>query len=329
MKFHWSHIAFMALLIGAFSCSADTSKSATAKSPTRAIEIPQFSADSAFHYIEKQLAFGARVPGTEAHAQTAQWLAAELRRHGAAVTVQQGTVTAYNGTRLPIYNVVGSYRPELSHRILLLAHWDSRHIADHDPDSQKRHKPVPGANDGASGVGVLLELARLAGEKAPSIGIDIMMVDAEDYGAPEDWQGARSENTWALGTQFWCRRPHIAGYRASYGILLDMVGAEDAKFHKEYFSKYYAGGFVDMIWETAARLGHGRYFLPSEGGAITDDHYFINRMAGIPTLDIIHTEIEGEGTFFPYWHTTEDTLDKIARPTLQAVGETLVHTLWR
>lgn len=336
MKQILSQTIVFLLLIVTVSCSGDNPSSKTsshtlrqqAANSAQPTEVPAFDADSAYHYIAQQLEFGPRVPGTVAQEKTATWLADELRRHGAEVFVQKGNVKAYNGTRLPIFNIIGSYNPTAKKRVLLIAHWDSRHIADHDPNLKKRTQPVPGANDGASGVGVLLEMARQIGKQNPPIGIDIFLTDAEDYGAPQDWDGSHSENHWALGTQYWCKRPHQPGYRASYGILLDMVGAANAKFYKEYFSMRYAGYYVDKIWETAARLGYGDYFIETEGGAITDDHYFINRMMGIPTLDIIHTETEGDQTFFPFWHTTDDTLDKISKQTLQAVGETVMHTLW-
>jgi hypothetical protein len=315
------------------SCTSRAAREAAAPAASEAesaAKFPTFQADSAYHFIERQMAFGPRVPGTETQPVAAEWLASELRRLGADVHVQTGTVTAYDGTRLPIYNIIGSYNPEARRRVLLLSHWDSRPVADHDADPAKRRDAVPAANDGASGVGVLLELARLFQAQAPKVGVDILLVDAEDYGAPESWTGEHREEDWALGTQYWCRQPHVAGYQADYGILLDMVGAADATFYYEYFSSRYAGSIMKQIWKTAARLGHGSYFIPKDGGAITDDHYFVNLIAGIPTVDIIHTDpASSNGAFYEHWHTTEDTLDKISRSTLQAVGETLVHVLYQ
>jgi hypothetical protein len=318
--------------VGTFcACTSRTAREANRASQAElaAASVPAFSADSAYQFIARQLEFGPRVPGTPAQVAAAEWLAAELRRLGAEVSVQTGTVTAYDGTRLPIYNIVGAYNTEAKHRVLLLSHWDSRHIADHDADPAQRQQPVPAANDGASGVGVLLEVARLCQSQTPKVGVDILLVDAEDYGAPDNWPGQHSEEDWALGTQYWCRQPHVAGYQADYGILLDMVGAHDATFHYEYFSTQFAGSIMKQIWKTAARLGHDRYFIPKDGGAITDDHYFVNLMAGIPTVDIIHTDPNSSnGAFYKYWHTTEDTMDKISRETLHAVGETLTHLLY-
>lgn len=323
--------ALAASMLSLSACSARTTQEAqpAAASADREVSIPQFQADSAYQFIARQLEFGPRVPGSEAQRTTADWLSGQLRRLGAEVTVQTGTVTAYDGTRLPIYNIVGSYNPEARRRVLLLSHWDSRHMADHDADPAKRHDPVPAANDGASGVGVLLELARLFQSQAPRVGVDILLVDAEDYGAPDEWKGTHSEEDWALGTQYWCRQPHVAGYQADYGILLDMVGGKDARFYREYFSEKFASSIVKHIWKTAARLGYDNYFIYRDGGAITDDHYFVNLMAGIPTVDIIHTDdTSSNGAFYEYWHTTEDTLDKISRETLKAVGETLTHVIY-
>ncbi len=299
-----------------------------ASSPEQPVTVPPFDADSAYVNVARQLEFGPRVPGSPAQEKTAAWLCSELARHGAEVTLQEGHVSAYDGTLLPIRNIIGAYNPEARQRILLVAHWDSRHIADQDPDPAKRNRPVPAANDGASGVGVLLEVARQLGRQAPRTGIDIFLTDAEDYGAPDSWTQPHKEEHWALGTQYWCRHPHKAGYQASFAILLDMVGAADATFYKEYFSTHFAGNIVDKVWQTAERLGYGQYFIPQTGGAITDDHYFINALTGIPSIDIIDTRTEAESAFYPYWHTTEDTLDKISHQTLRAVGETLLQIIY-
>lgn len=291
-------------------------------------ELPQFSADSAYLYVAEQCNFGPRVPGTEAQTNCAQWLADELRRHGATVKVQEGEMTAYNGTKLPVKNIIGSFNSEAKMHVLLMSHWDSRPVADYDPDPAKRKQPVMGANDGASGVGVLLELARLCSLKLPMVGIDIFLTDAEDYGAPEDWQGSHDEKWWALGTQMWCKQAAKEGYRAHYGILLDMVGSANATFYREYYSERYANSFVNEIWQTAARLGCGDLFIDLQGGGVTDDHVFVNRMLNIPCVDIIDTRIDTDGTFCPEWHTTHDTIDNISKETLGKVGRVLVALLW-
>lgn len=289
---------------------------------------PQFQADSAYQYIAHQLEFGPRVPGTEAQQQAALWLESELKRHGAEVTVQRTTAKAYDGTQLPVINLLGRINPNAKMHVLLMSHWDSRHVADHDADPAKRKLPVPAANDGASGVGVLLELARLASVQLPEVGLDIFLTDTEDYGAPDDWNGSHDEQWWAMGTQAWCRQMRNESYRAEYGILLDMVGAPDATFYREYYSERFASAYVDQVWNKAASLGYGDLFVNRRGGGITDDHVFVNQMLGIPTLDIIDTRMDDDGTFFPYWHTTEDTLDKISAETLGKVGRVLVAMMW-
>lgn len=319
-------IAFFSLV----SCSNNervTVSQANAPAAQQKI-VPSFSADTAFAAIAQQLEFGPRVPGTKAQTDCAEWLQKELQRFGAQVSVQQSTVVAYDGTRLPCINIVGSYNPDAKNRILLMSHWDSRHVADADSDPDKRNQPVPAANDGASGVGILLEIARQAGLKQPNVGIDIFLTDAEDYGAPDDWKGSHDEKYWALGTQEWCKHPHIDNYQATFGILLDMVGSGQATFYREYYSDRYASDVVNLVWQTADKLGYRNLFVNRSGAGITDDHLFVNQMRHIPTIDIIDTRMHGDGTFYPYWHTTEDTLDKISKETLQKVGNVLMQLLY-
>ena len=290
--------------------------------------MPRFSADSAYQYVASQCDFGPRVPGSDAQKACAKWLQNELLRHGATVKLQEGEMTAYNGTKLPVINIMGSFNPDAKMRVLLISHWDNRPFADNDPDPAKRKQPVMGANDGASGVGILLELARLCNEKLPQVGIDIFLTDAEDYGAPDDWKGTHDEKWWALGTQMWCKQAAREGYRAQYGILLDMVGSANATFYREYYSERYASSFVNEIWQNAARLGYGDLFINQGGGGVTDDHVFVNRMLQIPCVDIIDTRTDTDGTFCPEWHTTYDTIDNISRETLGKVGRVLVSLLW-
>ncbi len=316
------------------SCSCKRSASGNAASlgvpslTATSHEMPQFSADSAYQFVAGLCDFGPRVPGTDAQKACAKWLKNELLRYGADVKLQEGEMTAYNGTKLPIINIIGSFNPDAKMRVLLMSHWDSRPFADNDPDPAKRKQPVMGANDGASGVGILLELARLCNEKLPQVGIDIFLTDAEDYGAPDDWKGTHDEKWWALGTQMWCKQAAKEGYRAQYGILLDMVGSANATFYREYYSERYASSFVNEIWQAAARLGYGDLFINQGGGGVTDDHVFVNRMLQIPCVDIIDTRTDTDGTFCPEWHTTHDTMDNISRETLGKVGRVLVSLLW-
>ena len=334
MKYRKRFYTGFLLLLVMVSCSCKRSatgyatSSGVPSSTAASRETPQFSADSAYQYVASQCDFGPRVPGTDAQKACAKWLQNELLRHGATVKLQEGEMTAYNGTKLPVINIMGSFNPDAKMRVLLISHWDSRPFADNDPDPAKRKQPVMGANDGASGVGILLELARLCNEKLPQVGIDIFLTDAEDYGAPDDWKGTHDEKWWALGTQMWCKQAAKEGYRAQYGILLDMVGSANATFYREYYSERYAGSFVNEIWQNAARLGYGDLFINQGGGGVTDDHVFVNRMLQIPCVDIIDTRTDTDGTFCPEWHTTHDTIDNISRETLGKVGRVLVSLLW-
>lgn len=278
----------------------------------------EFSADSAYAYVARQVAFGPRVPNTAAHKAAGQWLASELRRHGAGVTEQHARLRAYDGTELEALNILGRYNPTAQQRTLLVAHWDCRPWADQDPDPAKRKQPVDGANDGASGTGVLLEIARQLNRQAPAQGVDILFVDAEDWGAENN------EESWALGARhFVSHMPE--GYRPDQVILLDMVGGRGAVFSREYFSEQSAPALAERVWATAAALGHGRMFVNRMGSAVTDDHVqFIE--AGIPAIDIIEYNPRNGG-FNPTWHTTSDTMDNIDPATLAAVGETVLTVL--
>lgn len=277
-----------------------------------------FSADSAYSYLARQVDFGPRVPGSASHESCGRWLESELRRHGATVTVQEVTLTAFDGTPLPSRNILGQFNPEASDRTLLLAHWDTRPWADEDPVEANRKKPVPGANDGASGVAVLLEMARVLGGSGTDKGIDILFVDSEDYGTEGD------DMSWALGARYFAEHPPVEGYRPSRAILLDMVGGEHAVFRREYFSQRQASDLVDAVWAAAARAGYGDRFVNEQGGAITDDHLEFLKM-GIPAIDII--AFSPETGFPPTWHTLSDNMDHIDRGSLEAVGVTVLTYL--
>ena len=299
--------------------SSDPSEqSATDSTATAAI---LFSADSAFSYVKAQCDFGPRVPGTDAHRRCGDYLAAHMEACGANVINQRTTLTAFDGTRLPARNIIAEFAPDSSRRILLLAHWDCRPWADSDPDPDRRNEPVMGANDAASGVAVLMELARVFATEVPPVGVDLLLVDAEDWGT------SNNEESWALGTQYWVKNPHRKGYRPQFGILLDMVGAAGAQFAKEYFSMAYAPSVISDVWTAALKSGYGNYFVASRGGGVTDDHIFVNA-AGIPCIDIIDYRTDAESGFFPGWHTTADTPDCIDPSTLKAVGQTLVNFIY-
>ena len=286
-----------------------------------------FDAASAYDFIKKQVEFGPRVPNTPAHAACAEWFVRTLKQWTPDVVVQTFQARAFDGTALNGKNIIASFNVEASDRILLCAHWDSRPFADHDPKPANHYKPVTGANDGASGVGVLLEVARQLSLRKPAAGVDILLLDLEDYGEHRNWP-RYSEDSWALGSQHWARNPHRPGYAARFGILLDMVGASDAVFPMEGTSMYYAPAVMRKVWETARALGHAKYFLTREADPLIDDHLYINKIAGIPTVDIIHYDDRREG-FPASWHTVGDTLDKIDVSTLKAVGETVLAMIYQ
>ncbi|TAJ14868.1 M28 family peptidase [Marinilabiliaceae bacterium JC017] len=315
-----------------FACTStgnkttNTSDKADRKSTT--IATPIFNGDSAYHYVDAQVAFGPRVPNTEKHAACANYLASQLKRFGAHVIVQEAPVIAFDGTTLNAKNIIGQFNPEQKKRILLFAHWDTRPFADHDPDPAKRNTPILGANDGASGVGVLLEIARQLGKTDHHLGIDIIFFDAEDYGTPDHKNMPYKEDTWCLGSQYWAKNPHTPNYRAKYGILLDMVGARDALFYKERYSMQYAPNIVEKVWNTAADIGYLRHFSYDLGGQITDDHVYVATIRNIPCIDIIQHDPMSETSFGTYWHTHDDTMENIDKNTLKAVGQTVLEVIY-
>lgn len=296
-----------------------------------ALTVPVFNADSAYAMVAAQLAFGPRVPGTEAHLACAQWMSDRMRGWADTVIVQDFRTRVYTKQVLNGKNIISVFNPEASKRIVLGAHWDSRPYADHDPDPANRRKPIDGANDGASGVGVLMELARLLHQQplSKNLGIDIIFFDLEDYGPHNDERTAGDDDMWALGSQHWARNPHKPGYKAQFGILLDMVGASDAVFPREMFSQQYASWVLDRVWRIAQRLGYGNNFVNKPGPPINDDHLPVNRIAGIPMINIIHIDQNSSnGSFYEYWHTMNDNLSQIDPQTLKMVGDVVVQTIY-
>jgi len=316
------------LLLTVIQLSACNHANRSTQKEEKTVSVPEFSADSAYKFTQNQVDFGPRVPNTVAHEACAGYLSAELKKSGAEVIEQKADLTAFDGTVLKSTNIIGSFNPKAVTRILLFSHWDSRPWADHDPKPANRKKPVMAANDGASGVGVLLEMARLMGKQQPDVGVDIIFFDSEDYGAPENIKSENSEETWCLGTQYWAKNPHVQGYTARFGILLDMVGGKNATFYREQASDYYAGSVVSNVWSQAKSLGFGRYFVDQKGGAITDDHIYVNQIIGIPSIDIIQYDPNSKSGFGFYWHTTLDTMDNVDKNTLKAIGMTLMHVVY-
>lgn len=292
-------------------------------------QIPQFSADSAYAYVEAQCEFGSRVPGSEAHQRCLQYFVEFFQAAGAdTLIVQEGSSAIYDGTQMPIRNVIAQFNKDASRRIMLCSHWDSRPYSDNDPDTAMHRTPLLGAADGASGVGVLMELARIVGENSPAIGVDIILFDLEDWGAPY-WAENIQGDDWCLGSYYWARHPHTPGYKAQYAILLDMVGATDAMFYREYFSERYAAWVVDKVWNRASQLGLSQRFVNKNGGAVTDDHIPVNEINGTPCVNIIHHNPYSETGFGAFWHTQKDDMRNINKNTLGEVGRLLVDLIYK
>ena len=271
--------------------------------------VREFNGPAAFKYVEQQMAFGPRVPNTPGHQKTGDWLLAELRARADTVIVQAFRQTTTKGQTLQLRNFFARFRPQATDRVLFLAHWDTRPFADKSANLGQQRLPVPGANDGASGVAVLLGVADALKAKPPTIGVDLLFVDGEDYGDFAD-----STET-LIGARYFAK--HLPpGYTTLFAVLFDMVGDRDLEIVQEGFSVQNAPEVVQRVWQTADRLGYGRTFVNRVGQALTDDHVPLQR-AGIRAIDVIDFD-------FPYHHTTEDTIDKVSAESLQIVGNVAV-----
>jgi hypothetical protein len=313
-----------------FACNNEANKNESITSDIKpkafVARAPSFNQDSAYFWIQKQIEFGPRVPGSVAHAQCAKFIEKTAQSFGLKVMVQSAPATTYDGKIFNLKNIIASYKPEQQKRVLLLAHWDSRPIADNDDKDSL--KPILGADDGASGVAVLLEIARQISKSNLNIGIDFFFSDLEDYGQPDNSDKPRVQDSWCLGTQYWAKNPHVLGYTASYGILLDMVGAKGAVFPREGTGSYFAPDVVDKVWNTAKNLGFGSYFIDDNTGNTTDDHLYVNSIAKIPCIDIVHMS-PITGTYGEHHHTQKDNMDIIDKNTLKVVGQTVLEVLYQ
>ena len=290
---------------------------------------PVFCADSAYLYCQAQCDFGPRTMNSKAHDDCEKWIISKFESFGMQVTPQKAVLKGYDGTSLNSTNIIASYRPDLTDRVLLCAHWDSRPWADNDPDEANWKTPVMAANDGASGVAVMLEIARLLSKDTLQLGVDFICFDAEDWGVPQWNEDNFDSDSWALGAQYWSTNLHKKGYRARFGILLDMVGGQGAQFYKETMSVQYANHIVEKVWRAAQVVGYGSMFPSQQGTGVTDDHISVNTKAKIPTIDIIpyYPNCE-QSSFGPTWHTVNDDMEHIDKNTLQAVGQTLIQVLF-
>ncbi len=316
-------LAVQVLILFFVACKPNNNQSVGSEKPP--VVVPSFNASNAYAHIEKQLSFGYRIPGTDAHKECANWLAETLESYGAKVIRQDFKANFMGKKNVEAVNIMGQFNPSTSKRVLLAAHWDSRAIAEKDPDPSKKDDPIAGADDGASGVAVLLEIARLISENPIDMGVDILFFDAEDQGD----NASNDLKEWGQGSQFWAKNRVPSDYRAKFGILLDMVGSKNATFGKEEYSVYYARTYVNKIWDLAERMGYSDYFQNFPAGSVTDDHYFVNVHAQIPMLDIINMSPVDRRSFGTYHHTHEDDIDIISERTLKVVGQVVTAALYR
>ncbi|MCB2406922.1 M28 family peptidase [Hymenobacter lucidus] len=321
------------------SCTPDNNKATettTAPEATKTVAAPSFNADSAYAFTAKQVAFGPRVPNTKAHVATGDWLVKQFKAYGLTVKEQPFEAMAFDGKMLRSRNIIAQFQPTAARRIAVFAHWDTRPFA--DKDKEKKNAPLDGASDGASGVAIALEMARVLSQQPaaqqPGVGVDFILFDSEDYGYDSSTQGdlkdqlaLQGKDSWCLGSQYWSRNLVPAGYKPSYGILLDMVGAKNAKFSREETSRQYARDVVDKVWNTGAQLGYSDFFLFQDSPGIDDDHVYTNQ-AGVRTIDIIDHLPVGDDYFPAYHHTTQDNMSVIDKRTLKAVGQTVLQTIY-
>ncbi len=317
----WSLIGILSLLS---SCTGekkvDDKKTKDTKDGNIILEIPNVVEDSIYHFVEKQVAFGPRVPGSKAHAACAKWLESKFKNYGAKVMLQKFKADFHFGGSAEATNIIAAINPEKSKRIMLCAHWDSRYVA--DKDKTRKDEAILGADDGGSGVAVLLEVARLLQKYPIDLGVDIILFDVEDQG------NEKTTNSWCLGSQYWVKNLHQNNYRAKYGILLDMVGSKGARFVKENTSMAFAPTTMNKVWTLARELGYSNYFVDEESEGVIDDHYFINTMlsGSIPTIDIINRPKNSR--FGTYWHTHNDNMSIIDKKTLGVTGNVVTTVLY-
>lgn len=285
------------------------------------VKIESFNQDSAYVFIQKQVDFGKRYMNTTEHEECKNWLVSKLQNYDFEVITQDFKARSYMNEELNGTNIIGRYKPEVKERMLLCAHYDTRHIA--DKDSTDIELPIDGADDGGSGVGVILEIARQIKANPIPMGLDIVFFDTEDYGS--DKPG--NDYSWGLGSQYWSKNLHEEPYEVKYGILLDMVGSKNATFPKEGYSVKTAGKEVDKIWRFAKTLGYEKYFVDRPAGYYTDDHRFVIENAQIPMIDVIN--VKPDGGFGHYHHTHLDNMENIDKQTLKAVGQIILATIYK
>lgn len=300
--------------IGALAAAA-CSPAGDAAAPGGRPAVQEFNSDSAMSYVRQQVAFGPRVPGTSGWQKTGDWIVAKLKGTADAVTEQRWAHTLAGGGQIPMRNILARFRPDAAQRVLYVTHWDTRPHADSDPDPANRDKPIPGANDGASGVGLLLAVADALKKVPPGVGVDLLFVDGEDYGTfgPPDVDVL-------IGSTYFASHLPSPGYRPEWGVLWDMIGDADLNIPQEMYSAQQAPAVVQRVWSKAKELGYDRYFLPNvRQFPITDDHYPL-LAAGLPVIDVIDLDYDAH-------HTMGDDLSRVSAKSLQVVGDVAMALL--
>jgi hypothetical protein len=268
----------------------------------------KFDGEAAIRYAKAQIDFGPRIPGTASAQRAGDWIVNEMKKRADTVIVQTWTHVTQDGKQLPMRNILARFNPAAADRILYVTHWDTRPISDQAENLGERQLPVPGANDGASGVGLFVALGDALKKNPTTTGVDLLFVDGEDYGEFDDKLADV-----LIGSAYFAKHPPDSAYRPMFGVLWDMIGDKDLSLKKEGYSVQQAPEVVDRVWSKAAELGHDRVFLPVEQGAITDDHVPLLQ-AGFRVIDVIDLD-------YPYHHRPTDTMDKISARSLSIVGE--------
>ncbi len=321
-------LVIFALILNLSSCKKSTEENQTTQLPDYTkVEIPTFNADSAYSYVKAQCDFGPRIPMSKAAQLCGDYLIDFMKKYADTVYVQNFNSSLWDGTKVEGRNIIASFNPEASDRVVLAAHWDSRTWADEDPNEENHKKAIDGANDGASGVGVLMEIARVFRQKQNTQGVDIIFFDLEDQGTPS-WaeSDVEDQSDWCLGSQYWSKTPHYPFYTANYGILLDMVGYKNLRFTKEGLSMHYAPYIMNKVWDIAAAKNYSNIFINENTYPIMDDHHWVNRDAKIPMIDIVQND--SNSSFFPFWHTMQDNMENISKESLRIVGEVCLITIF-
>jgi len=308
----------MSRAVGRVGLAAAVMAAALAGCHAKAQGPREFDGTHAFSYLEAQMKFGPRIPDTPGHDSCGDWIEAQLRKTADTLIVQEFTVTNKKGVHLRLKNYLARFRPKAADRVLYLAHWDTRPIADQDPNLGNQRKPVPGANDGASGVAVLLGVADELKKRPPAVGVDLLFVDGEDYG---DFDAATLDSSFSdvlMGSRYFAKHLPDPKYAPMMAVLFDMIGAKNLVIPVEQYSQAFAPEVVDRVWHVADSLGYGKVFLRQTGPSLIDDHTMLQH-AGIHAIDMV--DFDG---YHAYWHTVDDTIDKVSAESLQIVGDVAV-----